>query len=214
MPRPKRYREGHRRTVFGKVLIVKERVVLTKDKLDEIQGLYGNDIYYYVPEEFSSISRKHMENALERSKDIFHEISKTDKLTKPVYRAAELVIEDVVNALETDDEIRKAIYEAYVNMCDVLQKYGFWREKSQTVREFRDAVGQAMNFIDKDHLRSLTTLFEEARYSDHVLKNISRKKAIRDLKMIITSIEKQIEAEREQNSENEKKSNKFPWFKK
>ena len=69
-----------------------------------------------------------------------------------------------------DDEIRKAIYKAYERMCAVLADYGYLtRREAWTVREFEVAVSDALPWVPDDLLDELTTLFEEARYSDHEL---------------------------------------------
>jgi len=69
-----------------------------------------------------------------------------------------------------DDEIRKAIYKAYERMCAVLTDYGYLsRKEAWTAREFEVAVRDALPWVPDDLLDELTTLFEEARYSDHEL---------------------------------------------
>jgi hypothetical protein len=85
--------------------------------------------------------------------------------------------------------VRKVIFNAYKRMLDGLQHYGFMRKKSDTPREFARAVRKALPGVDKKHLHNLTTLFEEARYSDHKLTNHERFKAIRSLRKIKLSLE-------------------------
>ncbi len=69
-----------------------------------------------------------------------------------------------------DDEIRKAIYKAYERMCTVLTDYGYLtRKEAWTAREFEVAVHDALPWVPDDLLGELTTLFEEARFSDHKL---------------------------------------------
>jgi transglutaminase-like putative cysteine protease len=99
------------------------------------------------------------------------------------------IITEMEEELETTDEIRKVIYKAYKRFLTVLQQYGFLRKKSDTPREFARAVRKALPDIDRKHLHKLTSLFEEARYSDHDLTTHERFKALRSLKMVKNSIE-------------------------
>ncbi|UCH89093.1 MAG: DUF4129 domain-containing protein [Thermoplasmata archaeon] len=99
------------------------------------------------------------------------------------------IISEMEEELETTDEIRKAIYQAYKRMLEVLHKYGFLRRKSDTPREFANAVRKALPEIDRKNLDGLTTLFEEARYSDHELTKRERFKALKSLRKVKASIE-------------------------
>jgi hypothetical protein len=100
------------------------------------------------------------------------------------------IITELAEELETTDEIRKVIYNAYIRMLEVLKNYGFLRRKSDTPREFAQAVRKAMPEIDRKHLHKLTSLFEEARYSDHELTKHERFKAIRSLRRVKASLDK------------------------
>ncbi len=100
------------------------------------------------------------------------------------------IVTELVYELETKDKIRKAIYNAYIKMLEVLRTYGFIRKKSETPAEFERAVRKALPGINKRNLKSLTRLFIEARYSNHKLTKKARAKAIRNLKKIKRSIER------------------------
>jgi transglutaminase-like putative cysteine protease len=83
------------------------------------------------------------------------------------------------------DDIRKAIYDAYRSMLKIMRKYDFVREKSMTPLEFEKVIGAALPISNKN-LSELTRIFEEARYSDHVLDHHIRDRAIncfRELKL-------------------------------
>ncbi len=75
------------------------------------------------------------------------------------------------------DEIRRAIFEAYRSMLKVMRRYDFVREKSMTPLEFERVIATALPISDKN-LSGLTRIFEEARYSNHVLNTRIRDRAI------------------------------------
>ncbi len=68
-----------------------------------------------------------------------------------------------------DDDVRRAIYRAYEEVCRALADKGLLRSEAWTVREFEQAIAEALPSVPKDLIDELTTLFEEARYSDHAL---------------------------------------------
>jgi hypothetical protein len=69
-----------------------------------------------------------------------------------------------------EDEVRKAIYKAYDGLCGILADYGYLEKKEGwTAREFQDAVIEALPWVPEELLKELTSLFEEARFSDHEL---------------------------------------------
>jgi hypothetical protein len=100
------------------------------------------------------------------------------------------IVGDLVYELETKDKIRKAIYESYLKMLECLRTYGFIRKKSETPDEFEHAVRSALPKVNKSHLQNLTTLFVEARYSNHKLTKKARIKALRNLRKIERSLER------------------------
>ena len=69
-----------------------------------------------------------------------------------------------------EDEVRRAIYRAYEGLCGILADYGYLeRREGWTAREFQRAVVEALPWVPDGLLRELTSLFEEARFSDHQL---------------------------------------------
>ncbi len=54
-------------------------------------------------------------------------------------------------------------------MCRVLADHDLLRGEGRTVREFEAAIGKALPWVPEALISELTTLFEEARYSDHAL---------------------------------------------
>jgi hypothetical protein len=69
-----------------------------------------------------------------------------------------------------DDEVRKAIYKAYTGLRGILTENGYMHKREGwTAREFEVAAKDALPWVPGDLLDELTTLFEEARFSDHQL---------------------------------------------
>jgi hypothetical protein len=75
------------------------------------------------------------------------------------------------------DRIRLAIFDAYKSMLKTMQHYDFVREPSMTPKEFKIVILNSLPISDKN-IDGLTTIFEEARYSDHKLNIKIRDNAI------------------------------------
>jgi len=93
------------------------------------------------------------------------------------------IIKRALYGLATGDEYRKTIFEAYSRMCAHLAKYGYSRQDHVTPREFERAMRLALP-LDTESIRSLTRLFEEARYSNHSMGERSRQSAIGSLRQV------------------------------
>jgi len=65
-----------------------------------------------------------------------------------------------------DEDVRLAILKTYKAMCCVLDRFGFGRESSWTPVELERAACKSLP-IEHSKLRTLTAIFEEARYSSH-----------------------------------------------
>jgi hypothetical protein len=91
-----------------------------------------------------------------------------------------------------DDEVRRAIYKAYEEVCRALADKGLLKEEGRTVREFEVAIAEALPRVPKDLIDELTTLFEEARYSDHALPAGYVERARACIAGIRTALEKEL----------------------
>ena len=89
------------------------------------------------------------------------------------------LFDEAINLLETTDEIRKVIYQTYIDMLNLLRKYGFLRKKHQTPKEFCEAVYDAVPARSSGHIYKMTDLFEEARYSEHKFKRRDKVRALK-----------------------------------
>ncbi len=90
--------------------------------------------------------------------------------------------------LASGDEFRKAIFKCYGRLCDVLMRRGFLRRDFETVREFEIAIRNALP-ISEASLVALDRIFEEARYSSHVLGSLHRENAQMALASVLQEIE-------------------------
>ena len=98
------------------------------------------------------------------------------------------VFNQTAEMLASGDEYRKAIFQCYQNLCSVLTNRGFLRRNFETVREFESAIRQALP-ISEASLVSLDRIFEEARYSSHVLGDSDRDNSQLALSQVIQEIE-------------------------
>jgi hypothetical protein len=99
------------------------------------------------------------------------------------------IFNQTAEMLASGDEYRKAIFQCYQNLCSVLMRRSFLRRNFETVREFESAIRQALP-ISEASLVSLDRIFEEARYSSHVLGGSHRDNA----QLALSSVSQEIEA--------------------
>ncbi len=96
-------------------------------------------------------------------------------------------LEDVLEALEEGervlyditltDDVREAIFKAYRRFLAVMDAYGYSKGEPATAREFASQVRKAIS-VDPESLNEFTTIFEEARYSDHEMSLAYRDRAL------------------------------------
>lgn len=105
---------------------------------------------------------------------------------KEVFRKA---IEDLDSKQGNVKGIREAIIRTYGNTLSILEKYNFLKKESHTPREFARAMEEALSENCR-HLNDLTDVFEEARYSDHRMREKHRRKALNCFKELYGQLEK------------------------
>ena len=108
---------------------------------------------------------------------------------KSTIRELAKVLGQTVEMLASGDEYRRAIFLCYENLCSVLMRRNFLRRNFETVREFESAIREALP-ISEASLISLDRIFEEARYSSHVLGDAHRDNA----QLALSSVMQEIEA--------------------
>jgi transglutaminase-like putative cysteine protease len=82
-------------------------------------------------------------------------------------RAAEEAVARARGGMASD-RYRRAIYRTYRSMSRLFERRGVGRDDAQTVREYETDVSKELP-VDGEALGTVTGVFEEARYSDHVL---------------------------------------------
>ena len=74
------------------------------------------------------------------------------------------LIKQMQRELNKDEDYRQIIIKSYHQLLNILDRYGFIKTKTQTVREFTDVMRTALP-IPTQSVKLLTSLFEIARYS-------------------------------------------------
>jgi hypothetical protein len=104
-----------------------------------------------------------------------------------VRREALQVVQRAARGLRSTDDYRETILNCYREMCRVLALRGFQTECHETASEFSTSVSYKLG-LGGDCVRSLTLLFEEARYSDHRIDNTKRTVALNQLESLEQSL--------------------------
>jgi hypothetical protein len=97
------------------------------------------------------------------------------------------VIQKTVMNLKFAGDYRDAILRCYRQMCQVLAEHGFNIALQETAREFSENISRKLE-LGSDAIRSLTFLFEEARYSDHQIDESKRAVALSQLESLEHSL--------------------------
>lgn len=100
-------------------------------------------------------------------------------------------IRDTSRKLEAGGDYYELILACYKKMCDLLSAHGAPTYDSQTPREFERVAGKVLA-VSEQALDRLTRLFEEARYSTHVIDQAQRLEAIECLREIEDELSKEI----------------------
>lgn len=90
------------------------------------------------------------------------------------------VVQQAVNSLRNNTDYEETIVKCYRQMCEVLSGRGFIIGADQTAREFASTVSKKLS-LGNDVVRGLTFLFEEARYSAHIINDDQRRLAVNNL---------------------------------
>jgi hypothetical protein len=103
---------------------------------------------------------------------------------KPQPPAESTVQEDLAEAVDTiidelrrERDARRAVIAAYANMERVLASHGLERRAAETPLEYLARILRALDVRDTA-VRSLTQLFEYAKFSAHVIDTAMKEKAI------------------------------------
>jgi len=99
------------------------------------------------------------------------------------------MIDQAVDSLEAGDDPRLVVYDCYLRMCILLERKGMTDISYMTPGEFASAAVREFQ-LPRDRVEELTRLFEEARYSDHPVREGMRNRSIRCLNHIRKSLER------------------------
>lgn len=89
-------------------------------------------------------------------------------------------VEKTVDELYKGKDVRSTVIRCYQSMCRVLEDTGVEQDDFMTPREFEITAVKRLE-VRKDTLVTLTSMFEEARYSTHELGNRERERAMKSL---------------------------------
>lgn len=96
-------------------------------------------------------------------------------------------VQDAIQELELGADVRTAILACYQRFCRFLGARGIESQESLTPRELEGLATRQLG-VSSDSAEILTSLFEEARYSEHTLGDAARDRALRSLERIRTDL--------------------------
>lgn len=107
-------------------------------------------------------------------------------------REVKAIIDDAVDSLDSGDDPRSVVYRSYLRMCNLLEKRGLADISYMTPGEFAAAAVREFH-LPRDQVAELTGLFEEARYSDHVVGEGMKERSIRCLGAVSEALKADME---------------------
>ena len=97
--------------------------------------------------------------------------------------AARAAVQAAIGALDTDEDPRSAVIAAYLAMEGTFAAQGIVRSPAEAPREYLRRVLASSTATDRE-ARTLTSLFEEARFSRHPISERVRELALASLKAL------------------------------
>jgi uncharacterized membrane protein YhaH (DUF805 family) len=102
--------------------------------------------------------------------------------------AASEVVQDAIHDLEIGGDVRTTILACFQRFCRLLGSRGITKQVALTPRELESLAVRRLA-VSHEASEILTSLFEEARYSEHALGDGDRHRAIESLGRIQASLE-------------------------
>ena len=93
------------------------------------------------------------------------------------------IVRRAAEGLRVSGEYRTIVLRCYKQMCEMLSQEGLNIRLDETAREFSDEASAKLR-LGSDAVRSLTFLFEEARYSAHDIEEEKRTAALSELEIL------------------------------
>ena len=94
--------------------------------------------------------------------------------------AASDAVQEAIEELEVGGDVRAVILACFRRFCSLLGAHGITAQGALTPRELEDLAVERLR-VSRDASGALTSLFEEARYSEHPLGEADRRRAIESL---------------------------------
>lgn len=102
--------------------------------------------------------------------------------------AAAGTIQETIEMLELGGDVRATILECFRRFCRLLGTRGVEGQEALTPRELEALAVERLR-LSREAPEALTSLFEEARYSEHRLGEAERARALESLSRIRTALE-------------------------
>ena len=103
-------------------------------------------------------------------------------------RAAAQAVQAAIDELQLGGDVRAVILACYARFCALLGARGLAAQEALTPREI-EALAVERLAVSGESSDALTSLFEEARYSEHPLGDADRERAVRSLERIRLDLE-------------------------
>jgi hypothetical protein len=81
----------------------------------------------------------------------------------------EYIFIDSAARLEAGEDFEKIMNDTHNSLVKHFRKYGYMQRDSETYSEFESAINQALEFLDKDALHTITEVIENMKYSDSTI---------------------------------------------
>jgi sulfite exporter TauE/SafE len=92
-------------------------------------------------------------------------------------------IQRTIDELGSGSDTRTTVIRCYTDMCRVIAKHGVKEEEHLTPREFQKLALDTLP-VPEEQMEALVNVFEEARYSQHILDNEASKRAVDALEAV------------------------------
>jgi len=103
-------------------------------------------------------------------------------------RALAQTVRRAIADLEAGEDFRAAVFRCYRSMVLLFEAHGLRQQPTQTAREFESEALHSAG-VSREGIDDLTSLFEEARYSTHAIREPQRDAAIACLQTIRAQLE-------------------------
>ena len=125
---------------------------------------------------------------LRRRRAPFGDLLDPSWTNEEVRPAAAEALQETLWDLEVGADVRRAILACFHRFCRIVRTHGIVDQDPLTAREIEDLAVRTLG-VSRETSAALTSLFEEARYSEHALSDRDRERAIESLGRIRAALE-------------------------